>query len=76
MPKLLAILRKANSQGRIGYAHGGKNKDLPLVLECERRGWIKYLRDASPGPDSLLYGQRRDIYCLTPAGRKVLNDNP
>lgn len=66
------LLRKANDRGEIGYVWGGDNIDLPAVRECEGRGWITYHRDASPGIGAKYYGQRRDIYLITDAGRKAL----
>lgn len=69
----LDVLRKANKHGEIGYAYGGGDTDLAAVRECERRGWIVYVTDVSPGPNSPYYGQKRELYRLTDAGRAALS---
>lgn len=69
--RLIDVLRKANERGEIGYAFGGKNEELPYVRECERRGWIAFSHDATPGIGSAYEGQKRNIYLLTTKGRKV-----
>jgi len=71
----LAILRKANDRGEVGYAHGGADLDWPAVQYCLDRDWLVFKCDASIGGHGDPLGrtfQQRTIYTVTRLGREAL----
>jgi hypothetical protein len=68
------ILSLKNDLGEIGYAAGGEDADWPVMQELVDAGLIRFKEDRSYRALDTGIFKSREIYEITPAGRKALRE--